>query len=270
MSDIAENEVMDETVESAFEASLWLSSGNQSFDALLGHGIRRGCVTEVSGPRGSGKTRLAILLSCCALRANSEVIYIDTECGVTPDRIAHAEPTISSQLHRIRYFQPCSAAEVLGLAYCLEAKLIDASNVALLVLDSLASVIRGEFVSTRFLARLGLLLQKLACTANTAVLILNHVSLRGQNALGARQVPSIERTWASSCTARIQLLGNDKFIVWKGLRRNQRPRLPTQIIPKNVSTDDGVGGRETCCTHSANHEDPSLNASAGTFDTDHE
>jgi hypothetical protein len=236
------DEAIGQAAATSAAAANWLSSGHQSFDQILGLGIRRGCVTEVSGPRATGKTRLAILLSCRVLETKGEVLYLDTERSVTPERFLRADTSVCANLHRIRCYQPCSASELLALAYCLEANVIDTRKVALVVLDSIASVIRGELVPDRYLARLGLLLQKFAHRTRAAVLVINHVSIRSQHAQSFHQVPSIERIWASACTARIQLLEGNEFIVRKGL-------LHAQIFPEFIETcskgpekEDAQGG----------------------------
>jgi len=191
-------------------------SANRRLQTLLDHWIRRGCVTEVSGPRGVGKTHLALACACRAIRDNAEVIILDTEGGMTSDRLQRIEPSVASRMHRIQCFRPSSMTEVLALAYCMDAGVIDTSQVALVIVDTLASVVRSEFVPDRSLARLGLLLQRLAHQTNAIVLVLNHVSFRILEAEGPREVPCVERIWASLCTVRIQLIGRDQYIVWKG------------------------------------------------------
>lgn len=122
---------------------LQLKSGPRSFlrtlleplDNVLGGGIRSGCITEIVGPAGVGKTQLC--LSMCVLgcldRLDEEgrVLYIDTEkkfsgerlCEIGKSRFPESfaeRGSINEMLRRVIVQVPSSSANLLEiLQVCL-------------------------------------------------------------------------------------------------------------------------------------------------------
>ncbi|XP_048106620.1 DNA repair protein RAD51 homolog 2 isoform X4 [Alosa alosa] len=100
---------------------LCFSTSLQELDRLLHGGLPRATITEVAGPSGCGKSQLCMMLSVLATLPrsmgglDSSVIYIDTESAFSAERLDHLEEDIIS----------CHAG--------------------LVILDSVASVVRKEF-----------------------------------------------------------------------------------------------------------------------------
>jgi hypothetical protein len=65
-----------------------LSSGLASIDSLLGGGIVRGRVTEITGPKSAGKTSIAVSFIASATRHGEAVAWIDHACAFDPATIA--------------------------------------------------------------------------------------------------------------------------------------------------------------------------------------
>ncbi len=91
------------------------TSGSASIDNLLGGGYRAGRIFAAYGRSATGKSQLAMQAVLCASRAGSKSLFIDTEGGFRPERLAemaHArgwrEPGL---LERIVYLRCDSAAE---------------------------------------------------------------------------------------------------------------------------------------------------------------
>jgi len=58
----------------------------EPFHSLTG-GIERGTITNFYGPPGVGKTNLCILAALECIRRGGKVVYIDTEGGLSPERV---------------------------------------------------------------------------------------------------------------------------------------------------------------------------------------
>ena len=62
-----------------------LTTGSKNLDSLLGGGVEKGILTQVYGPFATGKTTLAMQIG---LLNEGKVVYIDTEGGFSPERLA--------------------------------------------------------------------------------------------------------------------------------------------------------------------------------------
>lgn len=109
------------TVFSGRNAVRWLASlplyasGSHQADRLLGGGYKAGRLVVVFGKSGTGKTQLAMQAVLCAAHAGVTSLFIDTEGGFRPERLAEMarargwhEPLL---LERIVYLRCNSAAE---------------------------------------------------------------------------------------------------------------------------------------------------------------
>lgn len=82
----------------------YILTGSRILDSCLHGGLRRGCITEIVGPPGVGKSQFCF--GCCVqaiksgLTVNSSggVIYIDTELKFDPSRLNAIAENSSSNL----------------------------------------------------------------------------------------------------------------------------------------------------------------------------
>jgi DNA repair protein RadB len=58
----------------------------EPFHSLAG-GVEKGAITNFYGPPGVGKTNLCILATLECIREGGRVVYIDTEGGLSPERV---------------------------------------------------------------------------------------------------------------------------------------------------------------------------------------
>jgi hypothetical protein len=107
-----------------------LATGLPALDALLGGGLARGRLSELSGPLSSGRTSLAIALLARATRAGEVVGVVDGADAFHPASASAA----GVQLERVLWVRPPGVAEA---ARCSE-RLLQARGFAAVLLDATA------------------------------------------------------------------------------------------------------------------------------------
>lgn len=150
-------------------------------DTIMGGGVEKGCLTQFYGPPGSGKTNIALqLLVSCAVNG-SKVIYVDTEGGLSIERIKQiSDNSFDKFASNIIIFEPTSFKEQIEVLRRIE-NLLDSEggDVELLILDSAVALYRlKEGDSTQINRELGqqmALLSRIARKHDIAVVITNHI-----------------------------------------------------------------------------------------------
>ncbi|OAT04025.1 hypothetical protein BDBG_00660 [Blastomyces gilchristii SLH14081] len=126
-------------------------------------GIKRGEVTEVTGPRGVGKTSLAMGIAARVLQAAQKVIWIDTAGPMNPTRLkdicqrvrvsglsdnssdAASNGGRSDEiLNELIYFHPPTLAHLLALI-SHPPKGFPPQETGLIVIDSISSLFTSEY-----------------------------------------------------------------------------------------------------------------------------
>jgi DNA repair protein RadA len=168
-----------------------ISTGSKNFDKLLGGGIETKSITEVCGEYGTGKTQLCHTASIMVQQDYSSgglkgnALYIDTENTFRPERI--------DSISRFRNLDPVKILDNIIVAKAYSSshyelilsesrKIIDSYNIKLVVIDSIISLYRSEFVGLSALSerqqRLNKLvhaIMRIAETFEIAVLLTNQV-----------------------------------------------------------------------------------------------
>ncbi len=177
---------------------LKLSTGSQGFDTLMGGGFETGAITECFGEFGSGKTQIGHLLTVNTLKAHpgSQVVYIDTENTFRPERITELANGIDldpeEALSRILVAKAYNSDHQMLLAEKVEALITqDGKDVKLVVVDSLTSHFRAEYIGRGTLAerqqklnRHMHALSKIANTYNVCVYLTNQVMAKPDQFFG--------------------------------------------------------------------------------------
>ncbi|MFA5745912.1 MAG: DNA repair and recombination protein RadA [archaeon] len=171
-----------------------VSTGSKELDELLGGGIESQSITEVYGMYASGKSQWCFQLCVIAQMPtekgglNGGVLYIDTENSFRPERVA--------QIAKYRGLDPEEVMKNIFVARAFNSnhqmlladkaqELIKEKNIKLVIVDSLTSQFRSEFVGRGQLSdrqqKLNThmrLLQKLAELYNVVVFVTNQVMSR--------------------------------------------------------------------------------------------
>lgn len=178
----------------------YLSTGSNTFDALLKGGIEAQAITEVFGEFGSGKSQLCHTISVLATQTANrwkpgKTIYLDTEGTFRPERaseIAKARGLdVDSIMDDILSIRLPSASALQIFVQRAMAGHIEAQDAKLIIVDSITSLHRAEFPGRGMLAdrqqKLNLIMLKLhniATVYKIPIVIANQVSHNPEGMFG--------------------------------------------------------------------------------------
>ncbi|XP_037612793.1 DNA repair protein RAD51 homolog 2 [Sebastes umbrosus] len=205
------------------------STSLPALDKLLRGGLPCGTITEVAGPSGCGKTQMCLMLSVLATLPKSEggmdsgVIYIDTESAFSAERLVEiaqsrfpdhfsSKEKVLQMAGRVHLFRELTCQDVLNRLDRLEEDVIS-TGAGLIILDSVASVVRKEFDTTlpgNLMHRSSLLgheastLKYLAHQFNIPVVLTNQITthLGGQVDSGF-VTAALGNTWSHNVNTRL-------------------------------------------------------------------
>lgn len=156
-------------------------STNSPIDKILGGGIEKGSITQFFGPPGSGKTNITISLAVNVALNNRKVIYIDTEGGLSIERVKQmAGNDFQKVADNIIVFEPTSFSKQIEDLKTIEAWLIgNNEDIDLIILDSAVALYRVDDGKSPILNKdLGKQMGLLASFArkyNIAILLTNQI-----------------------------------------------------------------------------------------------
>ena len=138
-----------------------LSTGCSSLDGLLGGGIETQSLTEFYGEFGSGKSQLCHQL-CVTVQLgeaqgglNGSVLFIDTESTFRPERVQQIAPRFGVKpadvLKGIVYAEAYTSNHQITLLENAD-EVIKENNVKLIIIDSVTSHFRSEYIGREMLA----------------------------------------------------------------------------------------------------------------------
>lgn len=154
---------------------------NSSLDELLGGGFEKGVITQVFGPPSSGKSNVTLTLAVNVAKHARKVIYIDTEGGISIDRIKQISGEDFSRVAaNIIVFEPTTFLEQNDNLRSIDVWLRkNHEEVDLLVLDSAVALYRvDDMKSAKLNKELGKqmgILSKIARTYDIAVVLTNQI-----------------------------------------------------------------------------------------------
>ena len=156
-------------------------ASNSALDVMLGGGFEKGTITQIFGPPSSGKSNIALALAVNVAKNGKKVIYMDTEGGISVDRIKQiAGDDFSNVANNIIVFEPTSFSEQNDKLKSIDIWLRrNHEDVELIVLDSAVALYRvDDMKSSKLNKELGKqmgLLSKIARQYDLAVLVTNQI-----------------------------------------------------------------------------------------------
>ncbi|XP_061610073.1 DNA repair protein RAD51 homolog 2 isoform X3 [Phyllopteryx taeniolatus] len=256
------------------------STSLPALDKVLRGGIPCGAITEVTGPFGCGKTQLCMMLSVVTTLPKElggldrSVIYIDTESAFSAERLVEiaqnrfpdyfsSQEKVLQMAGRVHIFREMTCQDVLCRLEKLEEILIS-TRAGLIILDSIASVVRKEFDTTlpgnlihrsKLLGQQATTLKYLAHQFNIPVVLTNQITTQiGHQGSGPLTegdsgivTAALGNTWSHSV--------NTRFIVQyvDGLQRQllvaKSPVAPFAVLNYTIQKEgicmNGNDGEET-------------------------
>ncbi len=178
-----------------------ITTGSKELDKLLGGGIETGSITELYGAFASGKSQVAFQIAVNVQLPKERggldggVVFLDTESTFRAHRIKQlaeaAGLNFEDVLKRIKVARCINSDHQMLLAEKVEEIIKEGFPVRLLIVDSLMSLFRSEYIGRGQLsARQQKLnkhihrLQKLADTYNIAVYVTNQVMAKPDTFFG--------------------------------------------------------------------------------------
>lgn len=175
-----------------------ISTGSTAFDEMLAGGIESGAITETYAQYGGGKTQIALILAVnLQLKYPDAVaVYIDSEGSFRPERIIQLAKGVGLDpdkvLKNIKVARAFNSDHQMLLAEKVEDLIKkDNTNVKLVIVDSLTSHFRAEFVGRGTLANRQQqinkhmhVLAKLAHLYNVVVYVTNQVMTKPDQFFG--------------------------------------------------------------------------------------
>ena len=154
---------------------------NSSLDALLGGGFEKGVITQIFGPPSSGKSNITLTLAANVARNDKKVIYMDTEGGISIDRIKQISgPDFTKVANNIIVFEPTNFLEQNDNLKAIEVWLRkNHGDVDLVILDSAVALYRvDDMKSSKLNKELGKqmgILSKISRKYDVAVVLTNQI-----------------------------------------------------------------------------------------------
>ena len=154
---------------------------NSSLDDLLDGGFEKGTITQIYGSPSSGKSNVALALAVNVAKNNRKVIYIDTEGGISIDRIKQISgPYFSNVANNIIVLEPTNFLEQTENLRSINVWLRKHhEDVDLIILDSAVALYRVDDMKSYKLSKeLRKQIQSLSNTARNhdiAVIITNQI-----------------------------------------------------------------------------------------------
>lgn len=154
---------------------------NSRIDNLLEGGVEKGIITQIFGPPSSGKSNIALSLAVGVARKGKKAIYIDTEGGISLDRIKQiAQFDFSKIANNIFVLEPTNFTEQTSNLKTLDLWISkNSDDIELIILDSAVALYRVEDMPSsslnKELGRQMGILSKIARKHNIAVVLTNQI-----------------------------------------------------------------------------------------------
>jgi DNA repair protein RadA len=231
------------------------STGSKKLNEALGGGIETQALTELIGEFGSGKTQICLMLSVTAQLPTEQgglegnVAFVDTEGTFMPERVY--------QIAAARGLDPEVVANNIFVARAYNSShqclLIDRlftlcpeNNIKLVVVDSMISHFRGEYLGRENLSerqqKLNQYLHKLVRLSeayNIAIVVTNQVQANPTAFFGDPNRPAGGNIMAHACTHRVFLRKGSKGTrIARVIDSPCLPEIPTRFLISDKGVED--------------------------------
>jgi len=197
------------------------STASKNLDKLLGGGIETQALTEFIGEFGSGKTQVCLMLSVMVQLPTEKgglggkAVYIDTEGTFIPERVFQIASALGLDAHQALgniFLARAYNSSHQSLLIEHLPKFCPENNVKLVVVDSMISHFRGEYLGRENLSerqqQLNSQLHKLLRLTeafNLSVVVTNQVQANPTAFFGDPNKPAGGNVMAHACTHRVYL-----------------------------------------------------------------
>jgi DNA repair protein RadA len=197
------------------------TTGSKNLDALFGGGIETQALTELIGEYSAGKTQICLTLTVNMQKPeemgglNGNIVFIDTEGTFSAERtyqIASALNQDPEQVLKNIYVARAFNSDHQCLLIDKLFELCPTQNIKLVIVDSMISHFRGEYVGRETLSerqqKLNNYLHKLIRLTeayNLAVVITNQVQANPAQFFGDPNRPAGGHIMAHACTHRLYI-----------------------------------------------------------------
>jgi len=220
--------------------ALRITTGSRNLDKLLGGGVETQALTEFIGEYGTGKSQISMQL-CMTVQQPSEqgglsgrVLFIDTEGTFSPQRVydiaqlrgLEAKKVLENIIY-VRCYNSDHQIRIVDEA----VKVVEEEKVRLIIVDSLISHFRGEYVGLELLSerqqKLNQHIHKLLRLAelyNCAVVVTNQTLSNPQVFFGDPNRPAGGNIVAHASTHRLYIRKSKAN--WRAIYVIDSPYLP--------------------------------------------
>jgi len=202
------------------------TTGSKKLNEILGGGIETQALTELIGEFGSGKTQICFMVSVTAQLPpekggfGGNIAFIDTEGTFMPERVYQIATAngldpqkIADNIYVARAYNSSHQCLLIDRLFTLCPE----NNIKLVIVDSMISHFRGEYVGRETLAerqqKLNQYLHKLIRLSeayNIAIIVTNQVQANPTAFFGDPNRPAGGNIMAHACTHRVYLRKGSK------------------------------------------------------------
>ncbi len=221
-------------------------STNSSVDEILNGGVEKGVISQIFGPPGSGKTNIALQLSVEVAKTGKKVIFVDTEGGISVDRIRQiAKDSFDEVANNIIILEPTSFEEQSDDLIIAETWLKDNKDeVELIVIDSAVALYRIEDRnSSKLNKELGKQMGQLSRMArkyNIAVLVTNQIYSSFSDEDNSEEIKAVGGTILQYWSKVVIQLEKADVIGQRVATLKRHPAIPEGKIVNFRITEDGI------------------------------
>jgi len=203
------------------QVKLRCSTGSKNLNSVLAGGIETQAVTELIGEYGAGKTQICLTLAVKVQQPqekgglNGNVAFVDTEGTFSSERVYQIASSLGllpeetlDNIYVARAYNSDHQCLLIDALF----KVCPEQNVKLVIVDSMISHFRGEYVGRETLSerqqKLNYYLHKLVRLSeafNVAVVLTNQVQANPAQYFGDPNRPAGGHVMAHACTHRIYI-----------------------------------------------------------------